>query len=147
MDTSPQRSAPAADDAALRVERVLATLVAGARLRQAERAVLASADPRPAGAAGAGRGAALDPLLVELRQREFVHEPVAFSPRAGIGRLLVLARKAMFKLFMKWYLHPLLQQQNAFNQTASRALAELAAGQDRLRADLATLVRSPRRDG
>lgn len=140
-------SSPSSDDSSARVERVLATLVAGARLRQAERAVLAGAETRPAGGGASGRQAALDPLLVELRQREFVHEPVAFSPRAGVGRLLVLARKAMFKLFMKWYLHPVLQQQNAFNQAASRTLAELAAAEERLRRDLATLVRSPRQDG
>jgi|CXWL01.1.fsa_nt_gi hypothetical protein len=115
------------------VARVLATLRAGAQLRQAERAVLAAQAATPVGAVGA---AAVTPeavgrLLAELRQREFVQEPIAFSPRPGVGRLLVLARKVMFKLFMKWYLHPLTQQQNAFNQTASRLLHELAAEQAR----------------
>jgi hypothetical protein len=39
----------------------------------------------------------------------------------------VLLRKVGFHLFVKWWVRPVLQQQNAFNQAASRLLDDLAA--------------------
>lgn len=129
--------APSADVAAL-----LAELRAGVLQRQAERTALGAyhRPPEPGVVAPAPQ---LGMPLVELRSREFVPEPVAFSPRKGLGRFLVLLRRVFFKLFMKWYLHPLLQGQNAFNQSASRLLQQLAAEQERLRAELEALRQSP----
>lgn len=135
-----QPPAPASPSlAALSVDQVLATLLAGARLRQSERAVLDSqaavllgGETQPVAGATRRPSAAADDevlarLLIEVRQREFVHDPVAFSPRPGLGRLLVLLRKVVFKFLMRWYLHPVVQQQNSYNQAVSRLLGELVA--------------------
>ncbi len=70
-------------------------------------------------------------LLLELQRHEFVQEPVPVSPRPIYGRLLVFARKAFYHLFFKWHARAVLQQQNGFNQSASRLLTELAARQKR----------------
>ena len=70
-------------------------------------------------------------LLLELQRHEFVQEPVPVSPRPVYGRLLVFARKAFYHLFFKWHARAVLQQQNGFNQSASRLLTELAARQKR----------------
>lgn len=63
--------------------------------------------------------------LLELKSREFIEEPRPVSPRPVLGRFLVFARKAVYHLFAKWHARPVLQQQNAFNQTVSRLLQDL----------------------
>ncbi|HYG63102.1 MAG TPA: hypothetical protein VEL74_11015 [Thermoanaerobaculia bacterium] len=70
--------------------------------------------------------------LVELTSKEYIQEPMALSPRPVLGRLLVFSRKAMFHLFMKWFMRPVLEQQNGFNQTASRLLQDLVQSQEAL---------------
>lgn len=70
-------------------------------------------------------------LLLELQRHEFVQEPVPVSPRPIYGRLLVFVRKAFYHLFVKWHARAVLQQQNSFNQSASRLLTELAQRQKR----------------
>ena len=102
------------------VAEVLARLRAGVRQRQAELATLAAGSDE----------ARLK--LAELTAKEFVQEPLAMSPRPVLGRLLVFARKAVFHLFYKWYARPVLEQQNAFNQTASRLVADLVQAEERL---------------
>lgn len=97
-----------------RVAAALERLRAGVRQRQAALA-----------AAGEG-GEEARLAVAELRAAEYVREPVAVSPRPVIGRALVLLRKVGFHLFVKWWTRPVLQQQNAFNQAASRLLDELA---------------------
>lgn len=80
-------------------------------------------------------GAATDEArykLAELTAKEFIQEPIAMSPRPVVGRLLVFARKAMFHLFFKWYMRPVVEQQNAFNQTASRLVQDLWQAEERL---------------
>jgi hypothetical protein len=102
------------------VGEVLARLRAGVRQRQAELATV-----------GAGTDEARF-KLVELTAKEFIQEPIAVSPRPVVGRALVFLRKAMFHLFFKWYMRPVLEQQNAFNQTASRLVQDLVQSQERL---------------
>jgi hypothetical protein len=89
--------------------------------------------------------------LLALRQREFVAEPVPFSHRASLGRAIVLARKAVYHLFLKWFTRPVLEQQNGFNQAASRLLQDLVEAAERgererreLAGRLAELERRPR---
>ena len=108
----------------LRVAEVLQQVRSGVRQRQAEAATLA------AGAEEVRGG------LLELKQREYVREPVAFSHRARLGRLIVLSRKAFFKLFLKWFVRPVIEQQNAFNQTAARLIEDLAESQERTAREL-----------
>ncbi len=108
---------PPPDD--LRVAEVLQRVRSGVRQRRAESATL--------GASGEGT---VNGLLA-LKQREYVQEPVAFSHRPGLGRLIVLARKVVYKLFLKWLLRPILEQQNGFNQAAARLIEDLVESQER----------------
>lgn len=64
--------------------------------------------------------------ILELKSGEFIEEPRPVSPRPVLGRFVVFVRKAFFHVFMKWHARPVLQQQNAFNQTVSRLLQDLS---------------------
>lgn len=110
-ETKPDTASTASPE---EVARTLERLRAGVRQRRAERATLGEA----------GEGAEL--ALVELKSREFVEEPVPVSPRPGIGRLLVFLRKVAFHLGFKWYVRPLREQQNAFNESAGRLIQDLS---------------------
>jgi hypothetical protein len=113
-----------------RVAAVLDQLRAGVRQRRAELATLGAVN---AGSLGADGGAAdLQNRLLQLRQNEYVREPVPTSHRPGLGRWIVLVKKAGYKLFGKWLVRPLLEQQNAFNQATSAALQELVESEERL---------------
>ncbi|HEX4497557.1 MAG TPA: hypothetical protein VIE43_17925 [Thermoanaerobaculia bacterium] len=111
-------STPASPDD-LRVAEVLQKVRSGVRQRVAESATL-----------GAGGEGTVNGLLA-LKQREYVQEPVAFSHRPGLGKLIVLARRMVYKLFLKWLLRPILEQQNGFNQAAARLIEDLVESQER----------------
>jgi hypothetical protein len=122
-----------------RVGEVLQQLRSGVRQRQAELATM-----------GAGTDEARF-KLVELTSKEYIQEPVPLSPRPVLGKWLVFARKAFFHAFLKWYMRPVLEQQNAFNQNAGRLIQDLLQGQEKLarqlretEARLATLERRVR---
>ncbi|HEX6902645.1 MAG TPA: hypothetical protein VF789_23205 [Thermoanaerobaculia bacterium] len=120
MSDDTSSSAPPDDP---QVAEVLQKVRSGVRQRRAESATL--------GGTEATRGG-----LLELKQREYVREPEPFSHRPGLGRLIVLARKAFYKLFLKWFSRPLIEQQNAYNQTASRLIEELIDAQARTEREL-----------
>jgi len=111
----------------LRVAEVLQKIRSGVRQRQAESTTLS------AGGEETRSG------LLALKAREYVEEPVAFSHRPRWGRLIVLARKAFYKAFLKWFLRPVLEQQNGFNQTAARLIEDLVESNDRLSRELRQL--------
>jgi len=121
--TLPESSQPtAAPDAApgeglARLAATIGGLRAAVRQRQGEAATIRT---------GADE---LHGLLLELQGHEFVQEPVPVSPRPVYGSLLVFVRKAFYHLFVKWHARAVLQQQNSFNQSASRLLSELAQRQ------------------
>jgi|SRR6185295_4251805 len=119
----PDPASPPPDDD-LRVAEVLQQVRSGVRQRRAEAATLT------AGAEEVRGG------LLELKQREYVREPVPFSHRLSLGKLIVLSRKAFFKLFLKWLVRPVIEQQNAFNQTAARLIEDLAESQARTEREL-----------
>ena len=98
----------------------MARLRAGVRQRQAELATVSAATDEARF------------KLAELTSKEFIQEPMAVSPRPVVGRALVFVRKAVFHLFFKWYMRPVLEQQNAFNQTAARLVQDLVQAQERL---------------
>jgi hypothetical protein len=102
------------------VADVLARLRAGVRQRRAELATVS-----------AGTDEARF-KLAELTAKEFIQEPMAVSPRPVIGRALVFLRKAMFHIVFKWYMRPVLEQQNAFNQTVGRLIQDLVQSEERL---------------
>ena len=119
-DGEPATGAAAAPvQAAERVDAVLQQLRSGVRQRQAEAATARE------GLEGAAR------RILELRQREFVQEPMPLSHRPGLGRAIVLARKAVYKLFGRWWGRAVLEQQNGFNRIASQTLQDLIEEQQR----------------
>lgn len=107
-----------------RVAEVLQKVRSGVRQRQAESTTLA------AGGEETRSG------LLALKAREYVQEPVAFSHRPRWGRLIVLTRKAFYKAFLKWFLRPVLEQQNGFNQGAARLIEDLVESNDRMAREL-----------
>ena len=120
-----------AEDERQRVAAVLDQLRAGVRQRRAELVTLGgSALGGDAAFDGGGRDAAAK--LVQLKESEYVREPVPTSHRQGLGRWIVLARNAGYKLFGKWLVRPLLEQQNAYNQAAAALLQELVEREERL---------------
>lgn len=52
-----------------------------------------------------------------------------------VGRILVLFRRVL-RLTLRWYINPIVQQQNAFNDAAVRALFDLRAENERLRREV-----------
>ena len=108
---------PPSDD--IRVDQVLQQVRSGVRQRRAESTTLA------AGAEETRNG------LLALKSREYVQEPVAFSHRARWGKLIVFTRKAFYKVFLKWFTRPVLEQQNGFNQAAARMIEDLVEAQER----------------
>lgn len=92
----------------------------------------------------AATGAASDELrlrLADLKASELIDEPVCVSPRPVIGRFLVLTRKAVFHLFLKWYLRPVLMQLNRFHSTVGALVRDLVEANRRLAADNQELER------
>jgi DNA-directed RNA polymerase subunit K/omega len=53
-----------------------------------------------------------------------------------IGPILVLARRAA-RLALRWYINPIVEQQNAFNEAVVRALYELETENYELRSKIA----------
>jgi hypothetical protein len=102
------------------VAEVMARLRAGVRQRQAELATVSAATDEARF------------KLAELTSKELIQEPMAVSPRPVVGRALVFVRKAVFHLFFKWYMRPVLEQQNAFNQTAARLIQDLMQRQEQM---------------
>src|SRR6202521_6238827 len=88
----------------------------------------------PGGAAGTAQG------LLAVKASEYVQEPVLFSHRPRFGKLIVGSRKAFFHLFLKWFIRPVLAQQNAFNQAAGRMLHELADAHERTAREVRVLA-------
>lgn len=60
------------------------------------------------------------------------------------GRFIVFAKRAI-RIATRWYINPIVDQQNAFNDAVLRALNDLQAENDRLRALVSRP--SPPRDG
>jgi hypothetical protein len=132
-----------------RVAEVLQQLRSGVRLRRAEAAVAAGLGDLAAGGGEApgsggelpgGGGVGFAQGLLAVRSAEYLQEPDAFSHRPRFGKLIVGSRKAFFHLFLKWFLRPLIAQQNAFNQAAGRLVQELAEASQRQARDTRLLA-------
>ena len=99
--------------AAARVAATLTRIRAGVRQRQA---LLAA---RPDGALE------LPASLAAVEATRQIDPAMPTSHRPIVGTAVVLAKKAVYHLFLKWYLRGLLQQQNAFNRAVSVALQDV----------------------
>jgi hypothetical protein len=58
-----------------------------------------------------------------------------------VGRPLVFVRRVM-RLTLRWYINPIVEQQNLFNQAVVRVLHELQVENESLRADVLRLSRN-----
>ena len=108
-----------------RVAEVLAQVRAGVRQRHA---VAATGTETAPSLRAMFEGAVATPRLVP---------PTPVSHRRWLGRPIVAAKRFVYRFFMRWYLAPLVEQQNAFNQSVAVALRELAARQVELQRALA----------
>lgn len=52
-----------------------------------------------------------------------------------VGRFIVLARRIQ-RILLRWYMNPVVEQQNAFNEAVSRALFEMQQENEALRSQL-----------
>jgi hypothetical protein len=57
------------------------------------------------------------------------------SDIAIVGPVLVLFRRAL-RILLRWYINPIVEQQNRFNQATVRALYELRLENENLRAEV-----------
>ena len=108
-----------------RVAEVLAQVRAGVRQRHA---VAATGTETAQSLRVMLEGAVATPLLVP---------PTPVSHRRWLGRPIVAAKRLVYRFFTRWYLAPLIEQQNAFNRSVAAALRELTARQLELRRELA----------
>jgi hypothetical protein len=88
----------------------------------------------PDGEPGDGRSvltAAMDAAHISA------HFPILWEVPVA-GRALALGKRVA-RLLLRWYINPIVDQQNDFNAATVRALNELAAEQERLRAEIERL--------
>jgi hypothetical protein len=125
-----ETTTPAGEEGAAEVDvtAALARVRAGVRQRRAELATLSEELER------------LPPALARAHELQYVDEPVCESHRPVVGRFIVLAKKLVYKGFMKWYLDSLVRQQNAFNRAASEGLRDLFERQGALASELERLA-------
>ena len=62
------------------------------------------------------------------------HFPILWDVPVA-GRAVSLAKRVV-RLLLRWYINPIVDQQNDFNAAVVRALNELAANQERLRLEI-----------
>jgi len=123
-----------------RVAEVLQQLRSGVRQRQAEAATVGGLPGSLEAAGPAAGGAGFAQGLLAVKAAEYVQEPVPLSHRPRLGKLIVGSRKAFFHLLLRWFLRPVLAQQNAFNQAAGRMLQDLAEAQERTAREVRVLA-------
>ena len=113
----------AAPDGA-RVAEVLAQVRAGVRQRHA------------VAATGTETAQSLRVMLEGTLATPILVPPTPVSHRRWLGRPIVAAKRFVYRCFMRWYLAPLIEQQNAFNRSVAAALRELMARQRELQREL-----------
>jgi hypothetical protein len=109
-DSEPREAAPES----AQVAETLAQVRAAVRREHAATATI-SADARR--------------LVQRLEATRTLAEPVAHSHRAWLGRLVSVTRQTVYRVFTRWYLRPMLEQQNAFNRAVCDALREIVDAQ------------------
>ena len=65
------------------------------------------------------------------------HTPILWDSPV-VGRGIALTKRAV-RILLRWYINPIVDQQNDFNAAAVRALSDLAAENERLRVALEAL--------
>lgn len=100
-----------------RVAEVLAQVRAGVRQRHA---VVAT---------GTETARSLRATLEDALSKPTLVPPAPQSHRGWLGRPIVAAKRFVYRVFMRWYVAPLIEQQNAFNCSVAAVLRELTARQ------------------
>lgn len=65
------------------------------------------------------------------------HLPITWETRI-VGRLGAYAKRAV-RVLLRWYINPIVEQQNRFNSAVARTLVEMAAYNERLTREWQTL--------
>ncbi len=105
-----------------RVVEILQQIRAGVRQRQAERAAILS--DRQRGDREGEQWLAIDEKIAELRASSVVVERPFVSDVPILGPLIVFVRRAWNNVAARWFVLPLVQQQNRFNQMVVDAVRE-----------------------
>jgi septin family protein len=71
------------------------------------------------------RGEQLMQLLSELQAKAHIRERPFVSDKPIIGRLIVFVREKWNSVAAKWYVRPMMHQQNTFNQAVVQVTQEL----------------------
>lgn len=109
------------------MERIRATVYDTESFTQAPLAILASLF---------ARSSALQQRIQNLESNMLLKEPPAGSRVPLIGPLLHWLRAFLIRVFMRWYVVPMMTQQNQFNMATTQAVRELAAATDGLASSL-----------
>lgn len=110
---------------------VAATLAALRAEVRARRAALPAAEPTPA-------ERELQRVLEELEYTRVVSAHWPLEGRNPLEQVVALINKVA-RRYLRWYINPIVEQQNSFNDTAARAIRLLAAENAALRAELTAL--------
>ncbi|OAN47186.1 hypothetical protein A6A03_00115 [Chloroflexus islandicus] len=110
---------------------VAATLAALRAEVRAQRAALPAAEPTPA-------ERELQRLVEELEYTRVVSAHWPLEGRNLLEQAIALVNKVV-RRYLRWYINPIVEQQNAFNDTATLAIRLLVAENAALRAELAEL--------
>lgn len=110
---------------------VAATLAALRAEVRAQRAALPAAEPTPA-------ERELQRVVEELEYTRVVSAHWPLEGRNPLEHVIAFVNKVV-RRYLRWYINPIVEQQNAFNDTAARAIRLLAAENAALRAELAEL--------
>lgn len=81
--------------------------------------------------------------LIEAMEAAHIsaHTPILWDVPV-VGRGIALTKRVV-RILLRWYINPIVDQQNDFNAAAVRALNELAAENERLRLALEALHATP----
>lgn len=118
----------------MHVEQVLQQIRAGVRQRQAERAANRSA--RQQTKERDKQWEQIDQRITELQARARIQERPFVSHAPVVGRLITFIRSTWNNVATRWFVLPMVHQQNAFNQTVVQTFRELIHTQDQLSARL-----------
>ncbi|ABY34215.1 MULTISPECIES: hypothetical protein [Chloroflexus] len=110
---------------------VAATLAALRAEVRARRAALPAAEPTPT-------ERELQRVLEELEYTRVVSAHWPLEGRNPLEQVVALINKVV-RRYLRWYINPIVEQQNSFNDTAARAIRLLAAENAALRAELTAL--------
>lgn len=111
----------------LSVAEVEATLAALKRQVRERQGLAPDGPDEPPGEARSALTEAMDAAHISA------HTPILWDVPV-IGRGIALTKRTV-RLLLRWYINPIVDQQNDFNAAVVRALAELSAEVERLKAD------------